>query len=378
MSEYQYVAFRAIDEPVSKKNLAYMRRQSTRAHITPWTFENEYNFGDFHGNAFEMMRRGYDIHLHYANFGIRKLLVHLPAGLPDPKAAKPYLDRESLRFRKDKNGPGGTLVIEPYYEGGNLEELWDIDKVLNRLVPLRSEILAGDLRPLYLAHLAVARDDNHDPDDTAEAPVPAGLEALTHAQLALARFFEVGSSLVAAAAQKSEPAPTVANQVRRFAAWVASRPEPTKDAWLLELLSDTGARTRSTIRAQFEKTSAAPSWPTVLSSRRIVQLEAAAKVIRRQKKEAATAKAEQERASRLAKMAADPTPFLRKAEKLVAQRTTESYEQVAQLLVDLRDALAGTKKSNLAAEHARKLKQANPTLNLLTAALRRHGFVPKR
>jgi hypothetical protein len=58
MSEYQYVAFRAINAPVSKKDLAYMRRQSTRAEITPWSFANEYQFGDFHGNAIEMMRRG--------------------------------------------------------------------------------------------------------------------------------------------------------------------------------------------------------------------------------------------------------------------------------------------------------------------------------
>src|SRR5437660_2108488 len=28
MSEYQYIAFRAIDRPVSEKNLAFMRRQS--------------------------------------------------------------------------------------------------------------------------------------------------------------------------------------------------------------------------------------------------------------------------------------------------------------------------------------------------------------
>lgn len=31
MSEYQYIAFRAVDRAVSKKNLAYMRRQSTWA-----------------------------------------------------------------------------------------------------------------------------------------------------------------------------------------------------------------------------------------------------------------------------------------------------------------------------------------------------------
>jgi len=73
MSEYQYVAFRAVDRPVSSKNLAYMNQQSTRAEITPWSFTNEYHYGDFGGNYKEMLRRGYDIYLHYASFGTRDL-----------------------------------------------------------------------------------------------------------------------------------------------------------------------------------------------------------------------------------------------------------------------------------------------------------------
>ena len=73
MSEHQIVIFRAIDRPVSDENLEYMKEQSSRADITPWSFENEYHYGDFRGDALEMLRRGYDLHLHYANFGIRKV-----------------------------------------------------------------------------------------------------------------------------------------------------------------------------------------------------------------------------------------------------------------------------------------------------------------
>jgi len=171
MSEYQYIGFRAIDSGVSEKNLQYMRRQSTRAEITPWSFENEYHYGDFHGNAVEMLRRGYDIHLHYTNFGIRTLPIRLSCGLPDAKAAKPYLDDESLRFRQDKRGRGGVLEIRPSHEPGDLDELWDLGELLDRLVPLRSEILDGDLRPLYLAHLAICGDMEQDPEETVEAPI---------------------------------------------------------------------------------------------------------------------------------------------------------------------------------------------------------------
>src|SRR6266850_3591244 len=102
MSEYQYIAFRAIDRPVSEKDLAYMRRQSSRAEITPWTFDNEYHYGDFHGDALTMLRRGYDIYLHYANFGTRKLLIRLPHNLPDSPGASPYFGEDGLQFLKDK------------------------------------------------------------------------------------------------------------------------------------------------------------------------------------------------------------------------------------------------------------------------------------
>ena len=109
MSEYQYVSFRAIDAPVSEENLEYMRRQSSRAEVSIWSFKNEYHYGDFHGNVVEMLRRGYDLHLQYANFGVRRLLIRLPNGLPDVSAAKAYIGKDSMLFVKDKQGPGGIL-----------------------------------------------------------------------------------------------------------------------------------------------------------------------------------------------------------------------------------------------------------------------------
>jgi hypothetical protein len=76
-------------------------------------------------------------------------------------------------------------------------------------------------------------------------------------------------------------------------------------------------------------------------------------------------------------MAADPSRTLREAEKLVGQRSTNGYEQIAALLADLRKALAGSEQSGLAEQQARKLKAENPTLHRLTRELRGKGFVPK-
>jgi len=378
MSEYQYLGFRATDSGVSEKNLQYMRRQSSRAEITPWSFENEYHYGDFHGNAVEMLRRGYDIHLHYANYGIRTLLIRLTSGLPDAKAAKPYLDGESLRFRKDKRGRGGVLEIRPFHEPGDLDELWDLGELLDRLVPLRSEILDGDLRPLYLAHLAICSDGDHDAEETVEAPVPAGLQEPTHAQLALAELYGISESLISAAAQESSPLPTVRDRRTRYAEWLAGQAEKTKDAWLAELLGNPRSSIRSEILAEFAEDSQTERWPAVQAGRTIAQLEAVAKEIHHKEQKRAADKSARQRARLLKKMAADPTPYLRKTEQLVAERSTGSYRQAAELLADLRGALAGgSKKSDLAEKQALKLKTKNPRLNRLTGALREQGFVPK-
>jgi hypothetical protein len=377
MSEYQYIAFRAVDSPVSEKNLEYMRQQSSRAEITPWSFDNEYQYGDFRGDAVEMLRRGYDLHLHYANFGIRKLLIRLPHALPDVNAAKPYLGEDLVQFLPDKRGQGGTLSIEPYHEPGDLEELWEFDNLLDRLVPLRAEILDGDLRPLYLAHLAIACDGNHDREATKEAPVPAGLDKLSNAQRALMELYGLSDSLIAAAAQDSPPLKAMTDPGTAHAQWLQHQPQATKDAWLAQWMGDSHSNARREILAEFLKSHQAPLWPTVVRDRTIAELRAIAEEIQHQSDREATAKAAHQRAKRLAAMAVDPTQTLRKTEKLVTQRSGEAYCQIATLLAELRDALAGTEQSGLAEQQAQKLKSKNPTLHLLTRELRRQGFLPK-
>jgi len=377
MSEYQYVAFRAIDSPVSKKNLDYMHKQSSRAEITPWRFTNEYHYGDFRGNALEMLRRGYDLHLHYANFGTRSLLIRLPHGFPDPESVGPYLGKSALRYVKDRTGVGGTLAIEPYFEPGDLEELWDLEPLIDRLAPLRAEILASDLRPLYLAHLAVSGDYEHDPDETTEGPVPAGLGTLTDAQRALAELYEIDVSLLAAAAQESPPLPPQESQRAQYAEWLASQPEVDKNRWLIELMNEPNSTVRAEILAEFHRSQLTRPWPTVRRDRTLSQLQAAAERWQHAADQKAAAREQRQRLKKLAGIAADPQPFLQQAEELVGKRTTAAYREAAELLAEVREALAGKSQSNLAERHAEKLKANHPTLRTLTSALRREGFLLK-
>lgn len=79
----------------------------------------------------------------------------------------------------------------------------------------------------------------------------------------------------------------------------------------------------------------------------------------------------------LAAMAADPAKTLRKTEELLKERSTETYREIATLLADLREALAGSKQEGLAEEQASTLKSKHPTLNVLIRELRRAGFLKK-
>src|SRR5436305_13455961 len=130
MSEFQFIDFVAVDRPVSPENLAFMRKQSTRADISAWRFRNEYSFGDFHGDAAAMLRRGYDMHLHYANFGTRKIMIRLPDGLPcDKSVFADYAIEGCITWDKDKQGAGGVLTIEPEADAGTYDDEPDLESL---------------------------------------------------------------------------------------------------------------------------------------------------------------------------------------------------------------------------------------------------------
>lgn len=377
MSEHQLVAFRAIDGRVSDRNLEFMQKQSSRAKITPRSFDNEYHYGDFRGDAAEMLRRGYDIHLHYANFGIRTLMLRLPNGLPDQAAVAPFLPGDGIKLIKDKIGPGSILKISPCHEPGDLEDLYEIDGLIERLIPLRAEILSGDLRPFYLAQLAVSMDMNHDPAEEIEGPVPAGLAKLTPAQEALADWYEIDPHLIAAAA-KLGPELAPDNQAGPdFLTWLQSQPAAQKNQWLAEWLADANTNLRAELLSKFRSQAHVPSWPTAIVGRPIAELMSAADELREQAKKKAATAAAKKKAERMAKIAADPQPFLQSTEALVDGGSVNRYCEASAILAEVREALTASGRADLANQQAMKLVQLHPTKKKLIAELRRRGFVPK-
>lgn len=377
MSEHQVVAFRAIDAPVTEANLAFMRKQSTRAQITDRAFDNEYSYGNFKGNAFEMLRRGYDFHFHYTNFGDRTLVFRLPRGLPDPAAAEPYLGKELILSVPDETGPGTILSMEPYVEDSGYfgDDLWEFDDLIDRLAGLRAEILEGDLRPLYLAHLAMSMDANHDPEEALEAPVPAGLNALTPAQTALARFYALSPDLIEVASWDGPRPPTSAKPVRTPAEWLGTRPQAKRNAWLTRLVGDDWTGIRGEILSEYRAAEGIPVWATAPGTRTVARLLAEAEALREENARKAADKAARARQKKHAEMRVDPSKTVAEYETIILTQSGTAYKKGADLLAELQAALSGTAKAGLVEDFAQKVRERYPTRTSLVSSLKKAGFL---
>jgi len=372
MSEYQFVHFVAIDRPLDDRQLEFMGRQSTRAEITRWEFTNEYHFGDFHGNAREMLQRGYDAHLHYADFGIRRLWIRLPAGLPcDRRTFDAFRVVHCLEWNADKKGRGGILQIEPEADPESYDEgLYDADHLLPEIAPVREQLIGGDLRALYLAWLACACDEQ-----SLEPPVPAGLDKLTPALEAMATFYEVSQDLIAAAAQRSPPAPKAADAGRRLKDWIARQSQDDLRELTERLLLGDAARTRAETLSRVRDEMRSATWPLAEPTRTLAQLQELVGAVRGQRLQREEQARDKARRKRLASIAADPAKTIAAAEKLANMRSVESYEQAAEQLADLREALGPELGPARALAMAEKLRRENPRLHRLIGALRSRGLL---
>jgi hypothetical protein len=252
-----------------------------------------------------------------------------------------------------------------------------LDDTLDGLLPLRAELLNGDLRPLYLARLAVGMDCNNDPVEEQEGPVPAGLDDLTDGQQALAKFYGLSEALIRAAARNAPRRPSRADSQDELRHWLERQPQTARNDWLAELMADPHSAVRREVLADFQNSRSATGWPTVHLGRTIAQLQAGAEELQQEITQKNADKAARQRAKKLSDLAADPERTLRKTEELVKQRSTDSYREAATLLADLREALKGREESDLPDKHARKLREQLPTAKLLVSELRRKGFLKK-
>ena len=367
MSEYQHYEFLAVDEPLTEKQMREVRSFSTRARITPTSFVNVYKWGDFKGNINDFMTKYYDAFVYAANWGTHTLSFRLPKAEIDVSVAKQYCCRDyaSLRLR----GEYAILTLQSEDEGGGWEEG---EGWMSSLVPLRADLLAGDLRCLYLGWLQVIAPDEIGKDEP-EPPVPPGLGDLTAPLRALADFLRIDRTLLDAAAEASPSLQAQTDSPEEVTSWIESLPSGDKDSMLYRLIQEPAVGVQREILRRFRLARESRQTMSKPARRTAGELLAAWNRLAEEKRRQAAKKRSREEArrqkaaararkKRLDELASREPQAWRQVDSLVQTKQPKQYDAAVQLLRDLsdladREGRADEATARLAAlreEHCRK------------------------
>ncbi|MFO7740127.1 MAG: hypothetical protein R6V46_16730 [Desulfatiglandaceae bacterium] len=249
MSEYQYYEFLAVDRPLTADEMAELRALSTRATITPVSFTNEYNWGDFKGDPHKLMERYFDAHVYVANWMTAIFMVRLPIEALTKETAKAAVVPSLLDIKPTKTHWIITWSLE---ESENYDRfgMEDGRGWMARLSPVRDELLRGDLRSLYIGWLPAVAGEMMD-DDEMEPLCVSGLGNLTASQQGLAEFLEVDPGLQAGAGMGSPSAPKAEISPQEMDKWIDALPKEEVNMILKQLLEGKGQQAERSIRNRF-------------------------------------------------------------------------------------------------------------------------------
>lgn len=249
MSEYQYYEFMAIDRPLSLEETKALRALSTRAQITPVSFINEYNWGDFKGDPHKLMQRYFDAHVYVANWMSAIFMVRVPIETLSRKIAKAMEINYILDFKATKTHWIITWGLE---ESENYDRfgMEDGRGWMARLAPLRDELLRGDIRSLYIGWLASVTGEMID-DHKKEPLSVSGLGSLTSSQLALAEFLEVDPDLLKGAGINSPAAQAEEISESEVEKWIDGLSKSEVNTFIKQILQGKSHQTERKLKDRF-------------------------------------------------------------------------------------------------------------------------------
>jgi hypothetical protein len=313
-------------------------------------------------------------------------MLRLPRSLVDVEAMKPYCRGEGATLR----AKGDYVLLEFFSdeEGGDWDEAGE--GWLASLIPLRAALLAGDLRPLYLAWLYDAGREEFD-DEEPEPPVPPGLRKLTAAQRRFAEFMRIDEHLIDAAAQASTGEGPAGPSRAELTAWLASVPAAEKDALLLQLMEGEGGHLGIQLLRRYqqeraERTKASRRGPAEEAPRRSVgelldaARRAAEEAERRRREDkarkdaAAARKAAELRERHLQALAPRAEKLWGEVEKLIATKHPNKYDEAVTLLGDLYELAERGGKENEATGRIRALRERHAAKRTFIQRLDRAGL----
>jgi len=372
MSEYQYYEFRAVDKPLTEKDLQALRNISTRARITPTSFVNEYNWGDLKADPLKLVERYFDAFLYVANWGTHWFMLKVPQSLVDVDLVNEYLFGESVVIHEK----GDHLIFEFTSETEDYE--WEESEGwLSSLISLRAEILQGDYRSLYLAWLFCAQMGEIE-DDELEPPVPPNLADFNTPLKSFVDFMRIDTDLIAVAVENSihegrqtDPA--------ALKAWIRILPESEKDDILFRLIAEPSPHLGSGLMQRFHQTVSAKANSKMRKQQRTVKdLISKAETFAEERKRRASEQKAREQARKKKERAIAREKYIKgldghedsiwkKVNKFIDSKQPAKYDEAVKLLVDLRDLNKMTGKENafnkrlktICENHHRKLNFLN-------------------
>src|SRR5260370_22929355 len=237
MSEYQRYEFMTIDRPLTREQLDAVNALSSHIEASSTHALIEYHWGDFKHDPIKVLQEFFDGFLYWANWGSPELAFRFPHGILPADLIDDYDFDDLVTFTRHKEYD----ILDIHFGEMEGPDEW-IDYELGSLIPIRDELMEGDLRALYIAWLAsqdimygYEEEDQEDEDyEIIVPPVPPAFGKLTEAQKALAELLQVSEELLVAATQQSIGTMS-STKKDDFAAWVKVLPVDRKNEYLLRL-----------------------------------------------------------------------------------------------------------------------------------------------
>ncbi|MCC5899842.1 MAG: hypothetical protein JJU32_18225 [Phormidium sp. BM_Day4_Bin.17] len=336
MSEYQYYEFQALDRALTPQEQKTLQDLSSRAHVTPHRACFLYNYSDFGGDPEALLAKYFDAMLYIANWGTWQVMFRLPKALVDPAWFKPYEIEDAIAVSTTADHL--ILNIEIHEEEG-MTGWVEGEGWLPRLLPLRDDLLAGDLRFLYLAWLRICPNliAYGEDEDPIEPSLPPNLKTLTPPLKAFVELVELDPDLVTAAAEASPsqqpaPAPDLEELLPRLTEAERQefllklvRREPHVDRQLINRLKElAGEHSASPLDSDQER-------------RHFSQLVAIAEDVEVKRKQKEREAAKKKRIKELEDLAPRADQTWDRVLYLIGRKQGYAYDEATQLLGDLRD-----------------------------------------
>lgn len=384
MSEYQWYEFAAIDAPLSSKQMEQLRALSTRATIAPTSFCNEYNWGDFKGHPLELMKTFFDAHVHVTNCGSGELMVRIPLEALSRERAAALTVQYVLAFVATRTH---WIITWSLAESEDYDhfEYGEGQGWMASLVPVRDELLRGDLRSLYIGWLAAVTAELVD-DDEREPLAVEGLGQLTGAQQALASFLAVDEDLLAGAAMGNPPRAGERVSPEEVDGWLEQLSRTDVHTLLRQLLDGQSQVAERTLRNRFaawqrDHSGGSPALP----QRTVAELWENATVQRAKRREREKKARERREAARrrkhekhLAELAADFPAAWDAVQQSVNAGTGRAYDDGCKALQELSEAYALHSTPQAFQRRLKRFMAANERRKALRERLVRAGLWPGR